>query len=367
MSGCASYRAGEVAPDALLLRGEDEYRTEHYAEAVDDLKAASEGFLSPEMKQKYLETGRLESLTRFETALVYLTMAQSKLGREQDAHDDILRLAAAERIERVYASLPLGSDVLDFESLAATRSPVNALAANAALAQLRTGAVTPPPTPAASPATTSAAERENMLRMIEAGSVALRTQYEQDSQQRMAAERAAAQRAADDRLAAEREAAQRAAERRAAQEREAAQRAEEAQRAAVERSVQERIAASDTEGRSNQSTRLHQAEAAVSAGRLEDANDLYVSAANAPGASREAIVAAATGLYRTGDYTHAVDAFRMLNPFRRGEEDLRYYNAVSLYETGHYEQAKKELACALPYIQITRDVSRYRTKIEKMR
>jgi hypothetical protein len=369
MSGCGSFRSGQTSPDALLLRGEDEYRTEHYAEAVEDLKAAAEGFLSPDVKQKYLDTGHLEPLPRFETALVYLTMAYSKLGREQDAHDAVMRLAAAERIEPVYATLPLGSDVIDFENLATTRSPANALAANAALAQLRSGATSPavPPHAPLGSAATPATEREAMLRMIEEGSVTLRAQYEQEAQQRLAAERAAAQKAAEERVAAERAAAERAAERRAAEEREAAQRAAEAQRATTERSVQQTIAVSEAEARSNQLTRLRQAQAAVNAGRLEDANDLYISAANAPGASREAIAAAATGLYRTGDYGHAVEAFRKLGTFHRGEEDLRYYNAVSLYETGHYEQAKKELACALPYIQITRDVSRYRTKIEKMR
>ena len=71
------------------------------------------------------------------------------------------------------------------------------------------------------------------------------------------------------------------------------------------------------------------------------------------------------GLYRTGAFTDAVNAFQRLSNFARGEEDLRYYNAVSLYETGHYDLARKELACALPYIQVTEDVTRYRAKIEQ--
>ncbi len=306
------------------------------------------------MKRKYLETGRLESLPRFETALVYLTMAYSKTGREQDAHDTILRLADAERIQLVYATLPLGSDALEFESLASTRSPAIALSANAALAQLRSGSTSQ--APVAAPAAgepTQPPEREALLRMIEKGSASARAQDEQEAQQRFAADRAAAQKASDERLAAERAAASRAAE--------------EMRRAAAERALQDRIEAAEAEARSSQSSRLRQAEVAVNAGRVDYANDLYVSAANAPGVSREAIAAAATGLYRTGDYTQAIAVFRRLAPFRRGEEDLRYYNAVSLYESGHFEQARKELACALPYIQITRDVSRYRTKIEKTR
>jgi len=82
--------------------------------------------------------------------------------------------------------------------------------------------------------------------------------------------------------------------------------------------------------------------------------------------SRATIAASAQGLYRLGDYPDAVEAFRNLGTFSRGEEDLRYYKAVSLFETGRYADAKKELACALPYIQITSDVARYRDKIQKM-
>jgi hypothetical protein len=48
----------------------------------------------------------------------------------------------------------------------------------------------------------------------------------------------------------------------------------------------------------------------------------------------------------------------------RGEEPYRYYLAVALYETGQYARAKQELADVLPFIEITPDVARYRTKIE---
>jgi Flp pilus assembly protein TadD len=70
-------------------------------------------------------------------------------------------------------------------------------------------------------------------------------------------------------------------------------------------------------------------------------------------------------LYRTGDYSDALRALQKLGTFLRGEEDLRFYKAVALYEIGRYDEAKKELACALPYIQMTEDVSRYQTKIEQ--
>jgi len=87
--------------------------------------------------------------------------------------------------------------------------------------------------------------------------------------------------------------------------------------------------------------------------------------AESANASHDAVAAAATGLYRTGAFSDAGRAFQDVTTFARGEEDLRYYNAVALYETGQYDKAKKELACALPYIQVTEDVTRYRAKIEQ--
>src|SRR5436305_4751481 len=79
---------------------------------------------------------------------------------------------------------------------------------------------------------------------------------------------------------------------------------------------------------------LRDANARASAGDVAGANRLYLGVVDAAGAPREALVAAATGLYRTSDFSDALRAFATLGTFARGEEDLRYYNAVSLYETG---------------------------------
>lgn len=82
--------------------------------------------------------------------------------------------------------------------------------------------------------------------------------------------------------------------------------------------------------------------------------------------TRESIIASAINAYRSGTFRDAVDAFRRLGGFAAGEEHLRYYYAVALYETGNYPDAKKELACALPFIQVSEDVDRYRRMIEQM-
>lgn len=111
---------------------------------------------------------------------------------------------------------------------------------------------------------------------------------------------------------------------------------------------------------------LDQAASLAANGQTDQARRVYLALLNQANVSRQTIAAAARGLYRIGAFADAVEAFRNLGTFNRGEEDLRYYNAVSLFETGHYDDAKKELACALPYIQITSDVARYRDKIQSM-
>lgn len=111
---------------------------------------------------------------------------------------------------------------------------------------------------------------------------------------------------------------------------------------------------------------LEQAASLAANGQPDQARRVYLALLNAANVSRATIAASAQGLYRLGDYADAVEAFRNLGTFAPSEADLRYYNAVSLFETGRYGDAKKELACALPYIQITSDVARYRDKIQKM-
>ncbi|MFL6244505.1 MAG: hypothetical protein ACJ74H_00645 [Thermoanaerobaculia bacterium] len=108
---------------------------------------------------------------------------------------------------------------------------------------------------------------------------------------------------------------------------------------------------------------LRQAEAFADEGEVREASEIYTRLAS--GEPREIVAAAAVGLYRTGAYREAVQAFRRLGALGRGEEDLHYYFAVSLYESGDYEAARHELMCALPYIELTDEVARYRIKIEQ--
>jgi hypothetical protein len=507
----------------LLQKGRDEYHNGKYAEAANDLRAAADAFITPDQLAAYVNSGHLEALPQFETALVYLTLSYAKLGREAEARDALRRLHVAEQIEPTYQQVPLDADAADFENVMQKLTPDMPLPANQALADLRNGVTRPtqvaqqttPPqpmqavpatsqptqvaqatpqptqvaqaTPAPAPAPevapqpklpvepTIAAQREAMARELEARVAEVKAQVEKEAEAKIAAERQAAakqaeQQVAEARAQAERDAAQRieaqraelekqtaekvAAERAAAEQAAAAKIAEErtaaekaaaekiaAERAAADQAAQQRIAEARTAADQEAAAKIAQERAAAQqaaqqqiaearaqaereaaqkiaaerqaieqqaqqqiaaarqqaeretaekvaaaeanarrsileqlrlanadalSGRLADANARYVALLNAPNVPREVVAAAGTGLYRTGDFQDAVRAFQKIGTFAKGEEDLRYYNAVSLFETGRYVEAKKELACALPYIQLTDDVTRYRTKIESM-
>lgn len=425
VGGIASAQA-TVTPESLLDRGVGAYRSGDYASAVTDLQAAAQGFLSPEQMQSYVNTGRFEQLQSFETTLAYLALAQFRLGREDDARETLVRLHSAERISPTFATLNLGRDATEVESLAAALTPSSPLPRNIYTAG------EPPAVPPRRVAVkkTLAEERAERQQLVDEMVARERERIQREADARIAAEReqiekeaaakiAATQRAAEERVASASNAAQQeleqlrteAEKRVAAAEEEARQRVaaaetqSEAQVLAAKREAEERAVSIEADAKKEADARvaaaqkltdariaeeraaaeraatlrameaeaaarkeylmtLRAAEAAANNGRIEDAVRLYNGLASSPGAPREVLAEAAVGLYRTGAFPEAVQAFRRFGTFARGEEDLRYYHAVALYETGAFVEAQKELTCALPFIQITDDVTRYRQKIE---
>jgi hypothetical protein len=357
-----------TSPEASLDLGMRAFRAADYASAVVDLQAAADGYASGPSHQ---------------TALVYLALAQFRLVREDDARATINRLLEAERVQPVYATLPLQADAADFEALVAALVPAANLPRNTHLIVDDTAAALPAVKPASTPAeepviTTPAA--------VEAATDVRVEEIQEQTEQRIAeiqadADRriAAIQAEADRRIAAAQAAAN---ERVAAAEAAAQQRIAAAERQ-IERDAETRIAAATPSGATGSQpvearrpespslqgapalTTLRQADELARTGDTGAARELYVRLAGDRDVAREVLGESAVGLYRVGSYRDAVDAFRRMNVFARGEEDLRYYFAVALYETGQYREAQKELSCALPFIQMTDDVARYRMKIEQ--
>jgi hypothetical protein len=342
--------AETLPPDALLQRGVASYRAGRFSDAATDLDAVAKTLLSQDQMQAYVDTGKFPSIDKLETALVYLALAQSKLGHDDLAREAVQRLLTAQRIENRYAQLSLGSDATEFEaltarlmpgaSLAAPSSPVPIVAQAPPLnptpapvpAPLPMQATPPPSAPPAQSATVSQSERDRAI------------------EEAIKRETARVQKEADDRIAAERAAIQREADARVA---------------AAQREAEARVAAIQAQNRRSYITTLRQADDYAANRQLDRANEIYNAIATAADAPREIVAEAGVGLYRTGAYANAAAIFARLVPFVRGEEDLRYYNAVSLFETGKFVEAKKELVCALPFLEVTDDITRYRTKIEQ--
>jgi tetratricopeptide (TPR) repeat protein len=110
--------------------------------------------------------------------------------------------------------------------------------------------------------------------------------------------------------------------------------------------------------------RLAAAERALNGANLTEARRGYRELLATPGLDHDTLIRIAEGLYRARDFGGALGAFSRVGSLRRGEEPYRYYIAVAAYETGDFARARKELAAALPYIEITPDVARYRGRIE---
>jgi tetratricopeptide (TPR) repeat protein len=338
-------QAPAVSPDDLIARGRASYDAGRFADAVKDLSAAADAIVTPAQMQQYVTSGKVDQLPKFETAIIYLAMSYARLGRDADAREQIQRLVAAETIAPTYATLALDPDVAGFEELVRRLSPATSLA-------WRGGA--PPPVTAPLPTATVAAPSPQTTT-----TTTLTPDQERELEQRIANARAEFQKEVDQKIAAMRAEMEKDAERRIAAERIAIERDTEQQIAAI------RAAAAQEVSHTTKAT-VRRAEGMAIAGDVQDANAMYARLLATPNPSRDLIAQVATGFYRTGDYGGALRAFQRLGTFARGEEDLRYYRAVSLYEMGRYPEAKKELECALPFIEMTDEVNRYREKIEQM-
>ena len=331
----------------VLERGIASYRAGEYERAAAHLKEATQIYLSPEQMKKYVNTGEFENLAQLETALVYLALAQTRLGRTEDARETVLRLMSAERIKPTFATLSLPSETAEFTRIAAGLVPDANLVASAS------GGQAPPPVP--SPVAAPAAPVPTPPPARTAEAPVLQAERPAPPPPPAPAQPNIEQMLADERARMEREVERRIAEVRAA-----------AQRSAEERIAAERAAIQQAYIPRDHFRALRDADSLAVDGQFREANEIYNGLVAREGVPREVVIEAAIGLYRTGGFRGAAEAFRKLAPFRRGEEDVRYYYAVVLYETGAYDDAGHELACAIPFIHVTEDVARYRQKIEQM-
>ena len=370
----------------LYRRGMIEFQAGDFATAAQNLRLAAFGFV--------------ESLDQFETAHVYAAIASSKIGRTEDARRSIEHLVAAERVVRTYPHLVLPARTrAEFEVIAKTT-----LAANEY--EFLTSNVPPPPRP-------------TPQAVIRSGSIATPsppTPQPAASQrppartpQPVTAKPVTPQPAMPQPAAAKPQPATpvpqpvtpapkpiiptpqpvttppkpvAAVVKPAANPTTGGTDGSPTSQPAGKRSQTEAttppapapsIPSSSAPPRSasppsapapGSSGSLTDAERALTSGDLARARAIYSAQLERPQLSHGDLLKIGEGLYRSRDFRGAVRAFTRAGAFTKGEEPYRYYLAVSLYESGQYAAAKRELAAALPFVEKTPDVERYRMKIE---
>lgn len=108
-------------------------------------------------------------------------------------------------------------------------------------------------------------------------------------------------------------------------------------------------------------------ERALAAANITEARRIYRALLGVSTLDHGQLVRLAEGFYRSRDFANVLVAFDRAGALRPGEEPYRYYIAVAAYESRQYERARRELAAALPHIELTPDVQRYRARIEAAR
>jgi tetratricopeptide (TPR) repeat protein len=298
--------------------------------------------------------GLVEAIDRYQIAQVYLTLTYDKLGDPDRAREAAHRLVLAERVERKYASLPLAAAVRTAFEAAANRL----LTASESAMLLRGAAMNPPP-----PATTqqrAAVSTRTPPSTPPPRATTVPQAKPQPSQASasqpppLPAPRTTTPESAPHNITPTPQATKPPATKPATTA--TARPAPAPPKPAPPKPSA--LTASEV------ATRLTAAERGLNAGNLNDARRAYRELLGASGLDRETLIRIAEGLYRARDFSSALTAFNRVGTLRRGEEAYRYYIAVAFYETGDVARAKKELAAALPYIEVTPDVARYRTKIE---
>lgn len=108
--------------DARYLRGVTDFNRGAYVRAVDELRVAA--------------FGRVDDVAAYEAAEIYLTVANDKLDRAEDARQAALKVIQADRVNPVYERLNLAPDVRSaFEALLPTLLTREQLAHAPAFAQ----------------------------------------------------------------------------------------------------------------------------------------------------------------------------------------------------------------------------------------
>jgi len=250
--------------------------------------------------------GLIESVDHFETAKIYATLANDKLERAPRAKSAAQRVLAAERVSRRFAQLSLPNEVRNGFISTASRllTPAEAQAFSG-------GSPLPPPAPQQQP-------------KVKTQTPATATKPAPTPQPQTSAQSQPETKAAPK---------------------------------VIEQKTVTFPAPRDT------SFRLADADRLLAEKKLPEAQAIYRDLVTTT-TDRKTLLSAGEGAYRARDFATAVRAYDRAGKLGKGEEPYHFYLAVALFETGDVTRAKRELAAALPYIEMTPSVAWYRDRIQ---
>jgi tetratricopeptide (TPR) repeat protein len=327
----------------LLRRGISEVDAGRYDTAVTPLRLSAFGLI--------------ESIEHYETAQTYLTIAFDKLGEQDHAREAAHRLVAAERVERKFSSLALPQATRTaFETVA--RKVLSAADVNALTAPVKPGTSTTPP-----PATITAKPAPSTPAPVQKPPVAPATTkpvIPPPAATTTTTTTAPATKPANPPTNPP-------ATKPITPPQTATTTTKPAATNPAPATTKPVVPQPAPQPRVDVPARLAAGDRALLTANLADARRAYKEVLDAPGIDHATYIRVGEGFYRARDFANALTAFQRAGTFRSGEEAYHYYIAVAAYETGDYDRARRELAAALPHIELTDDVQRYRAKIEAAR
>lgn len=347
--------SGDEFYDRLFTRGVAQFNEGNYAGAYSSLRIAAFGYL--------------ENIPRFQTAEIYMTVAANKLRREADARAAAVRVMSAERIEKRYSSLAIPAEVRkEFEEAARKLLTADSVAV------LRGGGTARPPQPQPPPKSANtipapvivASPQPQPSKPVPVPTPRVTPPAPQPKLQPQPVPKPVQPQPAPVPTAPAQVQTQPRPVQTAPAQVQTQPRPVPAAPAQVQtqpRPVQPQPPPQPARPSSDAGA-LAEADRAVNRGDLAAARSLYRSILDAPQISHATALRVAEGLYRSRDFPGAIRAFERAGAIGNGEEQYHYYYAVALYESGRYSGAKRELRAALPFIEVTPDVERYRVKIE---
>lgn len=326
----------------LLRRGTSEVDAGRYDTAVTPLRIAAFGLI--------------ESIDQYEIAQTYLAVAFDKLEQPDDAREAAQRVVAAERVERKFGSLALPESI---------RTAFTAVARKV-LGPGEVTSLTAPPKGGTSPASPPPAISARPTPSTTKPATATTTAAAQPPASKPAP--------ATTTPATSTTAAAKPVIPPATKPAPVTATPSTAKPAATNTATTTKPAPATTApapapqpAKIDIAAKLNAGDKALASANLAEARRAYREVLDAPGVDHATYIRIGEGFYRARDFANALTAFQRAGTFRNGEEAYHYYIAVCAYETGDYERAKRELNAALPHIEITDDVQRYRTKIEGSR